>query len=66
MGLPRIWGDRVQLATGHPELDHERIEAMSEVDEGSRELLIGSRLDTSDAVVVAVARFGPGIEIRDR
>jgi len=41
-GLPRIWGDRVQLQQVILNLIMNAIEAMSEVSEGSRELLIGT------------------------
>jgi signal transduction histidine kinase len=37
------------------------IEAMSEVSEGSRELLIGTSVDRPDGVVVAVRDSGPGL-----
>jgi signal transduction histidine kinase len=37
------------------------IEALSEVSDGSRVLLIGSRADTPDGVVVTVQDSGPGL-----
>src|SRR5262249_27891952 len=38
------------------------IEAMSEVGKQSRVLLIGSRVDTSDGVIVTVQDSGPGFK----
>jgi C4-dicarboxylate-specific signal transduction histidine kinase len=38
------------------------IEAMSEVSEGSRVLLIGSRADAPDGVIVTVQDSGPGLK----
>ena len=38
------------------------IEAMSEVSEGSRVLLIGTGMDTPDGVTVAVRDSGPGLK----
>ena len=38
------------------------VEAMSEVGEGSRELLIGTAKDASNAVLVAVRDSGPGLD----
>jgi signal transduction histidine kinase len=38
------------------------IEAMNEVSEESRELLIGSSIATPDAVIVAVRDSGPGLK----
>jgi signal transduction histidine kinase len=38
------------------------IEAMSEVGEGSRELLIGTSADTSGGVIVSVGDSGPGLK----
>jgi C4-dicarboxylate-specific signal transduction histidine kinase len=61
-GLPRIWGDRVQLQQVIMNLIMNAIEAMSEVSEGSRQLLIGTSVDTSGRVVVAVRDSGPGLK----
>jgi signal transduction histidine kinase len=61
-GLPRIWGDRVQLQQVILNLIMNAIEAMSEVSEGSRELLIGTSLDTSGGVIVVVGDSGPGLK----
>jgi PAS domain S-box-containing protein len=59
-GLPPIWGDRVQLQQVILNLIMNAIEAMSEVSEGTRELLIGTSVDTPDGVIVAVRDSGPG------
>jgi PAS domain S-box-containing protein len=61
-GLPRIWGDRVQLQQVILNLIMNAIEAMSEVSEGSRELLIGTSVDTPGGVIVAVRDSGPGLK----
>jgi C4-dicarboxylate-specific signal transduction histidine kinase len=61
-GLPRIWGDRVQLQQVILNLIMNAIEAMSEVSEGSRALLIGTGVDTPDSVIVAVRDSGPGLK----
>src|ERR1700682_1729576 len=61
-GLPRIWGDRVQLQQVILNLIMNAIEAMSEVGEGSRELLISIGKGESDGVLVAVRDSGPGLD----
>jgi signal transduction histidine kinase len=60
--LPGIRGDRVQLQQLILNLIMNAIEAMSEVSEGSRVLLIGSRADTPDEVIVTVQDSGPGLK----
>jgi C4-dicarboxylate-specific signal transduction histidine kinase len=60
-GLPSIWGDRVQLQQVIFNLILNAMEAMSEVSEGSRELVISTRRADSDAVLVAVRDSGPGL-----
>ena len=60
-GLPRIWGDRVQLQQVILNLIMNAIEAMSEVTEGSRELLISTGRAEADGVLVAVSDSGPGL-----
>jgi C4-dicarboxylate-specific signal transduction histidine kinase len=59
-GLPPVWGDRVQLQQVMLNLFINAIEAMSEMDEGSRELLISTEKTHSDAVLVEVRDSGPG------
>jgi signal transduction histidine kinase len=61
-GLPRVWGDRVQLQQVILNLIMNAIEAMSEVSDASRELLIDSRVDTPDGVIVTVRDSGPGLK----
>ena len=60
-GLPRILGDRVQLQQVILNLIMNAIEAMSEVSEGSRELLISTSEAESGGVLVAVSDTGPGL-----
>jgi PAS domain S-box-containing protein len=59
-GLPPIGGDRVQLQQVILNLIMNAIEAMSEVTEGSRELLITSEAGPG-SVLVAVSDSGPGL-----
>ena len=60
-GLPHILGDRVQLQQVILNLIMNAIEAMSEVSEGSRELLISTSEAESGGVLVAVSDTGPGL-----
>jgi PAS domain S-box-containing protein len=60
-GLTRIQGDRIQLQQILLNLIMNAIEAMNEISEGSRELLIGSRIESPDNVVVTVQDSGPGL-----
>jgi PAS domain S-box-containing protein len=60
--LPSILGDRVQLQQLILNLIMNAIEAMSEVSDGPRVLLIGSRADTPDGVIVTVQDSGPGLK----
>jgi PAS domain S-box-containing protein len=60
--LPSILGDRVQLQQLILNLIMNAIEAMSELSEGSRVLLIGSRADTPGGVLVTVRDSGPGLK----
>jgi PAS domain S-box-containing protein len=62
-GLPGIWGDRVQLQQVILNLIMNAIEAMSEVSEGSRKLLIStSQGGTPEGVIVSVRDSGPGLK----
>jgi signal transduction histidine kinase len=61
-GLPRIWGDRVQLQQVILNLIMNAVEAMSEISEGSRELRIGTSVDGPGGVIVAVRDSGPGLK----
>jgi PAS domain S-box-containing protein len=60
--LPSIRGDRVQLQQVILNLIMNAIEAMSEVRDDSRELVIGSNVDTPDGVLVTVQDSGPGLK----
>ena len=60
-GLPHILGDRVQLQQVILNLIMNAVEAMSEVSEGSRELLISTSEVDSGGVLVAVSDSGPGL-----
>ena len=59
--LPRILGDRVQLQQVILNLIMNAIEAMSEVSEGSRALLISTSKADQDGVLVTVSDSGPGL-----
>jgi C4-dicarboxylate-specific signal transduction histidine kinase len=65
-GLPSILGDRVQLQQVILNLIMNAIEALSEVSEGSRVLLIGSSVDTPNGVIVTVRDSGPGLKPESR
>ena len=60
-GLPPVQGDRVELQQVILNLILNAVEAMSEMGEGSRELLIGSGTTESGDVLVAVRDSGPGL-----
>jgi C4-dicarboxylate-specific signal transduction histidine kinase len=64
-GLPHVFGDRVQLQQVILNLIMNAIEAMSEVTEGSRELLISTGRIKPDGVLVAVSDSGPGLPHAD-
>jgi C4-dicarboxylate-specific signal transduction histidine kinase len=59
--LPHILGDRVQLQQVILNLIMNAIEAMSEVSEGSRALLISTSEAESGGVLVAISDSGPGL-----
>jgi len=60
--LPLIVGDRIQLQQVILNLMINAIEAMKEVIDAPRELLISSTKDDSDRVLVAVQDSGPGLK----
>jgi PAS domain S-box-containing protein len=60
-GLPLIEGDRVQFQQVILNLLMNAIEAMSGVDEGTRELLISTRKAEPNGVLVGVRDSGPGL-----
>jgi two-component system, LuxR family, sensor kinase FixL len=59
--LPLVLGDRIQLQQVILNLIMNAIEAMSGLDEGPRELLIGSGRDEANGVRVRVRDSGPGL-----
>lgn len=59
-GLPAVLGDRVQLQQVLINIIVNGVQAMAAVD-GERELVVGSRLENEENVVVAVRDSGPGI-----
>jgi signal transduction histidine kinase len=64
-GLPHISGDRVQLQQVILNLIMNAIEAMSEIVERSRELVITTSEAESGGVLVAVSDSGPGLPQTD-
>jgi signal transduction histidine kinase len=60
-GLPAVQGARSQLQQVILNLIINAIEAMSEVNEGPRELQISTGRDASDGVLVTVRDSGPGL-----
>jgi PAS domain S-box-containing protein len=60
-GLPPILGDKVQLQQVILNMVMNAIDAMSQVSEGSRELLICTGKADPDSVLVAVSDCGPGL-----
>jgi signal transduction histidine kinase len=60
--LPRVPGDRIQLQQVILNLFVNAIEAMSEVDERPRALLVVSRKDKSNSVLVEVQDSGTGLD----
>jgi PAS domain S-box-containing protein len=61
-GLPLIEGDRVQLQQVILNLILNAVEAMSGIDDGAREVRISTGREASDAVLVTVRDFGPGLD----
>jgi PAS domain S-box-containing protein len=62
--LPRVEGDRVQLQQVVLNLIMNAIEAMSEVEQGPRELELITEADAVGGVLVSVRDTGPGLDPR--
>ena len=63
--LPPVLGDRVQVQQVLLNLIMNSIEAMRDVDDRSRELIVQSRRDGAGFVVVAIRDAGPGFDQGD-
>jgi C4-dicarboxylate-specific signal transduction histidine kinase len=63
--VPLVFADRIQLQQVILNLIMNAVEAMSEITEGSRDLLIRTGADESGAIVVAVRDSGPGLKPED-
>jgi signal transduction histidine kinase len=61
-GLLAVLGDRVQVQQVVMNLILNAVEAMSAVDEGVRELLLGTEQSETYGILVAVRDSGPGID----
>jgi signal transduction histidine kinase len=61
-GLPSVDGDRVQLQQVILNLIMNAAEAMGDLGEERRELLISTRTDAAGGVLVAVRDSGPGLD----
>jgi PAS domain S-box-containing protein len=61
-GLPLIEGDRIQLQQVILNLILNAVEAMSGLDNGTREARISTKREASNAMLVTVRDFGPGLD----
>ena len=61
-GLPSVDGDRVQLQQVILNLIMNAAEAMGDLGEERRELLISTRTDAAGGVLVSIRDWGPGLD----
>jgi PAS domain S-box-containing protein len=64
-GLPKVDGDRTQLQQVILNLILNAIEAMGDIDEGTRELRISTEREAAGGVLVTVRDSGPGLDLAD-
>ena len=63
--VPLVFADRIQLQQVILNLIMNAVEAMSEMSDGRRQLLIRTDTDESESIVVAVQDSGPGVKPED-
>ncbi|MGO9389133.1 ATP-binding protein [Rhodoblastus sp.] len=63
--MPLVYGNLVQLKQVFLNLSINAVEAMNDVDDGPRELLIKTTKSGPDSISVAVQDSGPGIDPED-
>ncbi len=63
--LPLAFADRIQMQQVILNLMMNAVEAMSEITDGSRALLIRTNTNESGGIVVAVQDSGPGVKLED-
>jgi len=63
--VPLVFADRIQLQQVILNLIMNAVEAMSEMSDGRRQLLIRTDTDESEGIVVAVRDSGPGLKPED-
>jgi len=63
--LPLVFADRIQLQQVILNLIMNAVEAMSEITDGSRELVIRTDPNESGGILVTVQDSGPGVKLED-
>ena len=63
--VPFVFADRIQLQQVILNLIMNAVEAMSEITDGSRELVIRTDPNESGGIVVTVQDSGPGVKLED-